>query len=131
MLRRAGLVHDLGRVGISSRIWGKPEPLSVEDWERVRLHPYLSERILRRAPPLAGLAGLVGSHHERLDGSGYYRGVAAPGWAGWNVFWPSLTGTCRCGRRGPIGLATIRRRPCAGFGRRRRAGSWTALSCMP
>jgi len=78
-LRRAGLVHDLGRAGVSSSIWTKTGPLSEDDWERIRLHPYLSERILRRSPPLADLAVVAGSHHERLDGSGYHRGLSGIG----------------------------------------------------
>jgi HD-GYP domain-containing protein (c-di-GMP phosphodiesterase class II) len=45
-LGRAGLLHDLGRTGVSSRIWEKPGPLSGDDWERVRLHPYYTERII-------------------------------------------------------------------------------------
>ena len=55
-LRHAGLLHDLGRSGISSSIWEKPGPLTQDDWERVRLHPYYTERILRRCSPLAHLA---------------------------------------------------------------------------
>ena len=78
-LRRAGLVHDLGRTGVSSRIWEKPGPLNEDDWERVRLHPYYTERILRRCSPLANLASVAGSHHERLDGTGYHRGLRAAG----------------------------------------------------
>jgi HD-GYP domain-containing protein (c-di-GMP phosphodiesterase class II) len=74
-VRRAGLLHDLGRVGVSARIWGKPGPLTPGEWERVRLHPYLTERILARAPVLAQLGALAALHHERLDGSGYYRGL--------------------------------------------------------
>jgi HD-GYP domain-containing protein (c-di-GMP phosphodiesterase class II) len=76
-LRRAALVHDLGKAGIPNGIWDKPGPLSRIEWERVRLHPYLSERILSYAGPLASLATLAGAHHERLDGSGYYRGSTA------------------------------------------------------
>jgi HD-GYP domain-containing protein (c-di-GMP phosphodiesterase class II) len=76
-LRRAGLVHDLGRTGIPNGIWDKPGPLTRAEWERVRLHPYLSERILSHAGALASLAALAGAHHERLDGSGYYRGSPA------------------------------------------------------
>jgi HD-GYP domain-containing protein (c-di-GMP phosphodiesterase class II)/DNA-binding CsgD family transcriptional regulator len=76
-LRRAGLVQDLGRAGVSNRIWDKPGPLSDDEWERVRLHPYYTERILRRCGPLAHLATMAGSHHEHLDGSGYHRGVRA------------------------------------------------------
>jgi HD-GYP domain-containing protein (c-di-GMP phosphodiesterase class II) len=78
-LRQAGLLHDLGRTGVSSRIWEKAGPLSADDWERVRLHPYYTERILHRCSPLAGLAGVAGSHHERLNGSGYHRRIGAAG----------------------------------------------------
>jgi HD-GYP domain-containing protein (c-di-GMP phosphodiesterase class II) len=75
-LGRAALVHDVGRVGIPSGIWDRPGPLSAEQWERVRLHPYLSERVLHRCAPLAPLAELAARHHERADGSGYHRGDA-------------------------------------------------------
>ena len=78
-LRRSGLLHDLGRCGISSSIWEKPGRLSQDDWERVRLHPYFTERILRRCAPLADLASIAGSHHERLNGTGYHRGLRAAG----------------------------------------------------
>ena len=76
-LRRAGLVHDLGRVGVPNGVWDKPGPLSEAEWERVRLHGYYTERILARAPALAPLGATAGLHHERLDGSGYHRGAAA------------------------------------------------------
>jgi HD-GYP domain-containing protein (c-di-GMP phosphodiesterase class II) len=76
-LRRAGLFHDLGRVSVPDGIWDKPGPLSVGEWERVRLHPYHSERILCASPLLASLATLAGMHHERLDGSGYHRQAGA------------------------------------------------------
>jgi HD-GYP domain-containing protein (c-di-GMP phosphodiesterase class II) len=76
-LSRAGLVHDLGKVGIPSGIWEKPKALSQTEWERVRLHPYLTERILSYSPALSSLAPLAGAHHERLDGSGYHRASAA------------------------------------------------------
>jgi HD-GYP domain-containing protein (c-di-GMP phosphodiesterase class II)/DNA-binding CsgD family transcriptional regulator len=78
LLRRAGLVHDLGRVAVPSGIWNKEGSLSDEEWERVRLHPYYAERILVRCNPLAGLAEVASSHHERMDGSGYHRGTKAP-----------------------------------------------------
>src|SRR3954471_92463 len=73
-LRRAALVHDLGRVAISARTWQKPAPLSADEWEQVRLHPYHTERVLSRSPFLAALAPVAGAHHERLNGSGYHRG---------------------------------------------------------
>jgi HD-GYP domain-containing protein (c-di-GMP phosphodiesterase class II) len=76
-LRRAALLHDLGRTGIPNGIWDKAGPLSRAEWERVRLHPYLSERILSQSQALQTLAPLAGSHHERLDGSGYHRGSPA------------------------------------------------------
>ncbi len=74
---RAGLLHDLGRVGVSTAVWEKPGPLSVAEWEQVRLHPYQTERILARSAVLAPVARLAGFHHERLDGSGYHRGAPA------------------------------------------------------
>jgi HD-GYP domain-containing protein (c-di-GMP phosphodiesterase class II) len=78
-VRLAGLLHDLGRVGVSTGVWERPGPLSVGEWEQVRLHPYHTERILSRSPVLAPLARLAGSHHERLDGSGYHRQSEASG----------------------------------------------------
>ena len=55
-LRRAALVHDVGRVAVHARIWQKPGPLTPDEWEQVRLHPYHSERVLARSPFLAALA---------------------------------------------------------------------------
>jgi HD-GYP domain-containing protein (c-di-GMP phosphodiesterase class II) len=77
LLRRAALVADVGRVGVPNGVWDRPGPLGVADWERVRLHPYLTERILTRCPSLAAVGRLAAAHHERLDGSGYHRGVKA------------------------------------------------------
>ncbi len=78
-LRRAALVHDVGRVAVPARIWQDRGALSADDWERVRLHPYHSERVIIRSPFLAPLAPVAAFHHERLDGSGYHRGTSAPG----------------------------------------------------
>jgi len=75
LVRRAGLVHDLGRLGVANTIWDKPDPLTRAEWERVRLHPYLSERMLTSSPSLRPFGVLAGRHHERLDGSGYPRGL--------------------------------------------------------
>jgi HD-GYP domain-containing protein (c-di-GMP phosphodiesterase class II) len=77
IVRRAGFVHDLGRVGVSALIWGKIGPLTDSEWERVRLHPYYTERVLARSPGLAPIGRLAALHHERLDGSGYHRGAPA------------------------------------------------------
>jgi HD-GYP domain-containing protein (c-di-GMP phosphodiesterase class II) len=77
-IRRAGLLHDLGRVAVHPRIWQKPGPLTADEWEQVRLHPYQTERVLSRSPFLSALSPVAGAHHERLDGSGYHRGAAGP-----------------------------------------------------
>ncbi len=74
-VRQAGLVHDIGRVGISAGIWGKAGPLSGREWEQVRLHPYYTERVLARPPFLARLGKIAALHHEQLTGQGYHRGL--------------------------------------------------------
>lgn len=76
-IRQAGYLHDLGRVGISSGIWDKARPLTDEEWEQVRLHPYYTERVLARPAALARLGALAACHHERLDASGYHRHIPA------------------------------------------------------
>ncbi|MGH8777315.1 MAG: HD domain-containing phosphohydrolase [Jiangellaceae bacterium] len=73
-VRRAALVHDIGRVGVSNTIWSYPGPLTAGQWEKVRLHPYYGERILARTAGLVTIARLAGCDHERGDGSGYHRG---------------------------------------------------------
>jgi HD-GYP domain-containing protein (c-di-GMP phosphodiesterase class II) len=75
LLRRAGLLHDLGRLGVSNAIWDKRGPLTAAELERVRLHPYLTERMLASSEALAPLGAIAIQHHERLDGSGYPRGL--------------------------------------------------------
>ncbi|MGH2584182.1 MAG: HD domain-containing phosphohydrolase [Dehalococcoidia bacterium] len=77
-IRRAGLMHDLGLVAIPSytleRPWGE---LSTAEQDAYRLHPYHGEQVLKRVPALAPLVEMVGTHHERVDGSGYYRGLTS------------------------------------------------------
>lgn len=75
-VRRAAHVHDIGRIGVSNQIWSKPGPLTSAEAERVRLHPYLTVRILSQVVGLKPIAELAGNHHERLDGSGYPRGLS-------------------------------------------------------
>ena len=75
-LRRAGLVHDLGRLGVSNAIWDKPGPLGAGEWERVRMHLYITERMLQQSAALAPLGAVAAMHRERLDGSGYPRGLS-------------------------------------------------------
>lgn len=76
-VRRAALVAQLGRLGVSNGIWDKPAPLTLSEQERVRMHPYLMERMLARSPALADLAALAVFQQERLDGSGYPRALSA------------------------------------------------------
>jgi HD-GYP domain-containing protein (c-di-GMP phosphodiesterase class II) len=73
-VRRAGLVHDVGRAGIPTAIWAKPGALTRAEWERVRLHPYFTERAMSRPAALADVGRIASLDHERLDGSGYHRG---------------------------------------------------------
>lgn len=77
-LEIAAWLHDIGRIGISNRVWAKPGRLTSGELEQVRLHPYHSERILASTPALTPAAAIVGMHHERIDGSGYHRGCRGP-----------------------------------------------------
>jgi HD-GYP domain-containing protein (c-di-GMP phosphodiesterase class II) len=74
LVRRAGLVHDIGRVATSAAVWGKTNRLTGAEREAVRLHPYYTERVLARPAGLRVMGQLASLHHERLDGSGYHRG---------------------------------------------------------
>jgi HD-GYP domain-containing protein (c-di-GMP phosphodiesterase class II) len=78
LVRRAALAHDVGRVGVPNSIWEKPAALAFGEWERVRLHAHFTERAFAQSPALAPIGQIGGAHHERLDGSGYHRGVRAP-----------------------------------------------------
>jgi HD-GYP domain-containing protein (c-di-GMP phosphodiesterase class II) len=70
-LRRAALVHDIGRAGVPNTVWDKPGPLTTSEQERVRLHAYFTERVLSRAGKLSQLGPVAAAAHERSDGSGY------------------------------------------------------------
>jgi HD-GYP domain-containing protein (c-di-GMP phosphodiesterase class II) len=74
-VRGAALVQEVGKAGVPDGILDKSNPLSPGDWERVRMHTYLTERVLARTPALADVAALASAHHERLDGSGYHKGA--------------------------------------------------------
>ena len=76
-LRRAAMLHDIGKLAISNRILDKPGRLNAREVAVVREHPILTARILERIPGFAHLAPLARSHHERLDGSGYPLGLTA------------------------------------------------------
>jgi HD-GYP domain-containing protein (c-di-GMP phosphodiesterase class II) len=74
-MRRAALLHDVGKLAISNQILDKPARLTEAEFAVVRRHPLHTARILERTPGFAGLARLAGVHHERLDGSGYPHGL--------------------------------------------------------
>lgn len=78
LLRRAALVHDVGRFGVPGALWDKQAALTSSDRERMRMHVYFVERIFSRPEPLRRIGLLAATHHERLDGSGYHRGVGGP-----------------------------------------------------
>jgi HD-GYP domain-containing protein (c-di-GMP phosphodiesterase class II) len=73
IVRRAAFVHDLGKAAVTASIWDKPGPLTDDEWEKVRLHAYVTGRCLGRVVALRAVADVAQSHHERLDGSGYHR----------------------------------------------------------
>ena len=74
-LRRAGLLHDIGKLAISNQILDKPGKLTDDEFATVKEHPAYSLRILQRAPCFASIADLASDHHERIDGTGYPRGL--------------------------------------------------------
>ncbi len=76
-LRRAALVHDFGITAVSNAIWDKPGALTRTEFDRVELHPLLTEQMLRRSRALSALNPIASSHHEKCDGSGYHKRVRA------------------------------------------------------
>jgi HD-GYP domain-containing protein (c-di-GMP phosphodiesterase class II) len=76
LLYRAGLVHEYGRLGVSNAIWDKRGPLGAGEWEKVRMYPYFTERMLQQSATLAPLGRVAVAIQERPDGSGYPRGLS-------------------------------------------------------
>ena len=76
-LKRAALLHDVGKLGVSNSVLDKPGKLDAEEWEAVKLHATYTETILARIGAFAELARVAAAHHERLDGAGYPRGLTA------------------------------------------------------
>ena len=76
-LHRAGMLHDIGKLGIPNTILDKPAKLTDDEFARIRLHPSYTESILAGIPAFARFAAVAAAHHERLDGRGYHRGVPA------------------------------------------------------
>ena len=75
IVRRAALLHDIGKLSVPNKILDKPGKLTAEEWETVRLHPYYTQRILERISGFSHLAFIASTHHEKLDGTGYYRNL--------------------------------------------------------
>ena len=76
-LERAALLHDVGKLSVPNSILDKPGPLTSDEWDVVRLHPYYTQRILSHIRGFEQLARVAAAHHERLDGRGYYLGLMA------------------------------------------------------
>jgi HD-GYP domain-containing protein (c-di-GMP phosphodiesterase class II) len=76
-LRRAALLHDVGKLAVSNRILDKPGKLTPAEFAVIREHPAVTRRVLERVPGLGALAPIAAAHHERLDGSGYPDGLTA------------------------------------------------------
>ena len=76
-LRRAGMLHDIGKLAVSSRILDKPGRLTEAEFATMREHTLYTRRILERVACFSDLAGIAAAHHERLDGSGYHLGLSA------------------------------------------------------
>ncbi len=75
MIRRAALLHDIGKLSLPNTILDKPAGLTPREWETVRLHPDYTHRILEKIDGFQELAFVASTHHERLDGSGYFRNL--------------------------------------------------------
>ncbi|HVL49947.1 MAG TPA: HD domain-containing phosphohydrolase, partial [Actinomycetota bacterium] len=103
LVRCAALVQELGMSAVSRAVVDKAGPLTDGEWERVRLHPYFTERILARCPGLAPIGTLAGLHHERMDGSGYHRGTSADRLPQTASCWPPPGRTSLSPRGGPGG----------------------------
>jgi len=75
ILARAGLLHDVGKIGIPDAVLAKPGPLDDAEWKVIKQHPDLGVEILSRLGTLRREAAIVHAHHERMDGSGYPRAL--------------------------------------------------------
>ena len=75
-IRTAALLHDIGKVGVPDEILHKNGPLDEREWEIMRQHPAIGERILRAIPGMGAVARIVRHEHERWDGTGYPDGLA-------------------------------------------------------
>lgn len=76
-IKRAALLHDIGKLSVPNTILDKPGKLTDDEWSVVRKHPFYSYEILKRIPGFQSLADIAAAHHEKLDGSGYFRNLSA------------------------------------------------------
>ncbi len=111
LVRRAALLHDLGKLRVPNTILDKPAKLDVIEWQIVREHPGLSSEILGRIKPFRELARIVGEHHERLDGTGYPAGLKTDSFQSNRGSSRSPTSTARCWKTGPTARAAAGPRP--------------------
>ena len=132
-LYRAGLVHGLGKLGVSNHIWEKTGTLTTAETERMRMYPYLTGRILSRVEGLESVVSLATKHEERIDGSGFPRGLAGAELTAQdrllaaavayqqltgNASWPRRSRPRRCresncaGKRAPDTMMASLWRPC-------------------
>jgi putative nucleotidyltransferase with HDIG domain len=77
ILRNAALLHDLGKMAVSNEILEKQGDLDKDEWRVMRLHPFYTWKILHAIPRFGELSEIAASHHEKLDGSGYFRGLSS------------------------------------------------------
>jgi HD-GYP domain-containing protein (c-di-GMP phosphodiesterase class II) len=77
MLRRASLLHDVGKLAVSNAILDKPGKPNDEEWASIKKHPYYTQQVLGQITGFERLADVACAHHERLDGRGYFRGLTA------------------------------------------------------
>jgi HD-GYP domain-containing protein (c-di-GMP phosphodiesterase class II) len=77
-IRHAALLHDLGKLGVSNAILEKPGKPSDEEWEALKLHPYHTWKVLKGISAFGEMSEVAASHHEKLNGKGYFRGLSAP-----------------------------------------------------
>jgi putative nucleotidyltransferase with HDIG domain len=75
LLRRAALLHDIGKLSVPNSVLEKPAKLTAAEWQIVKAHPYYTLEILKKIPGFARLSQDAAAHHEKLDGSGYWQGL--------------------------------------------------------
>jgi HD-GYP domain-containing protein (c-di-GMP phosphodiesterase class II) len=131
MLRRAGLVHGFGRLGVSNAIWDRPGPLSAGEWERIRIYPYLTEPCCTRRLPWRRSARWRSSTvsgwtaADTREGFLAARSPAQPGCSGQRTPTSRCVSPGRTGPRGPLGRRPRKCRPKSAL------AAWTARPSMP